>query len=52
MKTKSPVLRALALSLLCLGAGSATLRSQVILNPNPLTGTVRLNNSNDHSRTN
>ena len=46
MKTKSPVLRALALSLLCLGAGSATLRAQVILNPNPLTGTVRLNNSN------
>jgi hypothetical protein len=45
MKITHQFTRALALSLACLGAGHAALHAQVIINPNPLSGTARLNNS-------
>jgi len=39
MKTTRQIIRTLALSLACLGAGHATLHAQVIVNPNTLSGT-------------
>ena len=45
MKTHQ-IIHALALSLACLGTGHSVLHAQVIINPNPLGGTVRLSNVN------